>query len=278
MIDLSGLPRFAATPEGELRTAVEAAITQMRQNTTRTMNLDGLARHVDLNPFYLSHLFSRHVGISARRYHQLIRIGSAKRILARTEMNVTDVSLECGYDSLGSFVTTFKRTVGLTPTEFRKALSTLNSLEMPEILPNSATSGATSLCLEITAPSDFSGCAFVAASHAESGHLVDCAAISFFHRSTINFSISRLQPLIFFGVAYSSRVPMRDAIVGEPELRGCCEVISGLTAQSKATLNLREARIVDAPFVSALPLLVGHRVNAAASPRARTSVEAPIYS
>lgn len=268
MIDLSDLPRFAATPEGEMRSAVEAAIAQMRRNATRTMNLDALARHVNLNPFHLSHIFSRYVGISAKRYHQLIRISSAKRTLARTEMNVTDVSLECGYDSLGSFATTFKRTVGLTPTEFRKALSTLTSLEMPEISPSSASvGGAAGLCLEIAAPADFHGCAFVAACRAESGHLMDCAAISFFHRSSITFSIPRWQPLIFFGVAYSSRVSIRDAIVGEPELRGCCEVVSGPAPHSKVTLNLREARIIDAPFVSALPLLVRHRVIMAASLR-----------
>jgi AraC-like DNA-binding protein len=262
MIDPGDLPRITEVPGYGVHAALESVIIHMRRNVTQTMNLGGLAKHVDLNPFYLSHLFRKHVGISAKRYHQLVRISSAKQILAITEMKVTDVSLECGYDSLGSFITTFKRTVGLTPTEFRRGLLTLDTLSFPDVHPRPiATTEAISLNLELVAPIHFVGCAFVAICDAENGVLVNCTATTFKHQSSITFPVNQWRPLTAFAVAYSANTCIRDAIIGEPALRARCDVTSGPAPSLQVTLNLREAGPVDSPFVAALPLLARHRAS-----------------
>lgn len=267
MIDLRDLPGFTVIPVNGTRTAVEAVIVRMRQRVTQPINLDGLAKHVDLNPFYLSHLFRKHVGMSAKRYHQLIRISAAKHVLAGTEMSITNAALECGYDSLGSFVTAFKRTVGLTPSEFRRGLLALGSLDMPKISPKSiGTEGTIRLCAELIGPVHFDGCAFVAVCGAADGGLVNCAAVSFRHRTSLTFSLAEPQPLIVFAVAYSASASIRNAIVGEPALRARCEVVPEPDSGIPAILNLREADPLDAPFVSVLPLLARQRRDAAGPP------------
>jgi AraC family transcriptional regulator len=263
MIDLRDLPKFAIMPVNGTRNAVEAVIAQMRQKVRQPINLDSLAKHVDLNPFYLSHLFRKHVGISAKRYHQLVRIGAAKHVLAEADMSITNVALECGYDSLGSFVTAFKRTVGLTPSEFRRGLLALGSLEIPKVPPKSVgAEGALQLCAELVGPVHFEGSAFVAVCGAISGTLVNCAAIPLRHRARLTFSIPWRQPLIVFAVAYSSSASIHSAIVGEPGLRARSEVAPGSNSAISEILTLREADPLDAPFVSVLPLLARQQRDA----------------
>jgi AraC-like DNA-binding protein len=45
----------------------------------------------------------------------------AKHLLCHTSMSVTDVSLEVGFRSLGSFSATFKRLVGAAPRAYRRS-------------------------------------------------------------------------------------------------------------------------------------------------------------
>lgn len=54
--------------------------------------------------------------------HQLrvrMRLERAKRLLATTDMAVTDICFEVGFSSVGSFSAQFRRRVGVTPTAYR---------------------------------------------------------------------------------------------------------------------------------------------------------------
>jgi AraC-like DNA-binding protein len=263
MITLNTLPRPTITPVNGARTALESAITQMRKNTTQAVDLRSLAKHVDLNPFYLSHMFSKYVGISAKRYHQLVRLSIAKKILAETDMSITDVSIDCGYDSMGSFITMFKKAVGMTPLAFRQQLDTakLDRQRIPQITPNLVNNAAAErLVVELAAPGSFEGCAFVALCNVDSNALLDCAAISFRQRTIVVFPIGCPQPLVVYAVAYSSSASLRDAIVDEPSLRGHSEIaIASAGKTASVTLGLREKSAFDVPFLLALPLLIQRR-------------------
>src|SRR6185436_3318898 len=55
--------------------------------------------------------------------HQFLtrrRLAEAKRLLARTQTPVTQVCLNVGFESLGSFSTLFRKRFGLSPAEFRR--------------------------------------------------------------------------------------------------------------------------------------------------------------
>jgi AraC-like DNA-binding protein len=63
--------------------------------------------------------FKRIFGETPHRYLQRRRIERAMYFLRTTERTVTDICMEVGFSSLGSFSRTFADVVGETPTQFR---------------------------------------------------------------------------------------------------------------------------------------------------------------
>ncbi|HKT84057.1 MAG TPA: helix-turn-helix transcriptional regulator [Solirubrobacterales bacterium] len=63
--------------------------------------------------------FSATFGETPHRYLQRRRVERAMFLLAQTKREITDICLEVGFTSLGTFSRTFKHIVGETPTAFR---------------------------------------------------------------------------------------------------------------------------------------------------------------
>lgn len=79
-----------------------------------------IARHVYLNPDYLTRLFKKETGMAISDYLQQQRIEYAKHLLTHTDQPVSAVALSAGYANLSYFSTLFKKTTGLTPVEYRR--------------------------------------------------------------------------------------------------------------------------------------------------------------
>ncbi len=75
---------------------------------------------VYLTPDYLSHLFKRETGFSLTNYIIYERIEEAKRLLAGTSQNISDIATRCGFQNISYFSKQFRRFTGVTPREFRK--------------------------------------------------------------------------------------------------------------------------------------------------------------
>lgn len=82
--------------------------------------LDELARRVNVSRYYLSHSFKSVTGYGVRQYQILCRIAAAKEKLAVTDMPVSDICFEVGFSDLSNFSRYFGKTVGCTPSEYRK--------------------------------------------------------------------------------------------------------------------------------------------------------------
>jgi Response regulator containing CheY-like receiver domain and AraC-type DNA-binding domain len=81
-----------------------------------------IARHVYLNPDYLTRLFKKETGMSISDYLQQQRIEYAKHLLTHSDQPVSAVALSAGYANLSYFSTLFKKTTGLTPVEYRRQM------------------------------------------------------------------------------------------------------------------------------------------------------------
>ena len=64
--------------------------------------------------------FKATFGETPHRYLQRRRIERAMYLLRTTDRNVTQVCMESGFSSLGSFSRTFSEIVGESPSEFRR--------------------------------------------------------------------------------------------------------------------------------------------------------------
>lgn len=108
------------------QTGVSSSIAQVvryiRANYSEPMTLETLADLVHLNPTYLSSLFRREMG---RRYVDFLkecRITAAREQLADPDRMIVDVSKGVGYENPKRFAESFKKLVGVTPSEYRRGL------------------------------------------------------------------------------------------------------------------------------------------------------------
>jgi AraC-like DNA-binding protein len=85
------------------------------------LGVDDLARAAGLSRAHFSREFRAAFGESPHEYLLTRRMERAAALLRNTDRSVADVCMSVGLQSVGSFTTSFKRTYGVTPTEYRAA-------------------------------------------------------------------------------------------------------------------------------------------------------------
>jgi len=87
------------------------------------LDLEAFARAAHVSPRHFSRSFRRTFGETPHQYLLTRRLERARHLLRTTELSVAEVCLEVGFTSVGSFTTTFRSRVGISPTEYRRANS-----------------------------------------------------------------------------------------------------------------------------------------------------------
>lgn len=85
----------------------------------RTITLKSTAEHFNLNPNYLSDLLKTRTGQSFLKIVQQQRITAAKQLLANSELSVTEVAHQVGYENTTFFYKKFREETGCSPSEYR---------------------------------------------------------------------------------------------------------------------------------------------------------------
>ncbi|MEF9940934.1 MAG: response regulator [Lachnospiraceae bacterium] len=90
------------------------------KNYEKELSLDDVSREVNISPYYFSKLFKEETGINYIDYLTKIRIDQAKKLLQHDEYSIKQTCIEVGYSDPNYFSRTFKRCVGVTPSEYRE--------------------------------------------------------------------------------------------------------------------------------------------------------------
>jgi AraC-like DNA-binding protein len=85
------------------------------------LDVPALARVAHLSPAHFSREFRRAFGETPHQYLLMRRMERAAALLRSTDRSVATICFTVGLQSLGSFTTSFRRTYGCTPTEYRAA-------------------------------------------------------------------------------------------------------------------------------------------------------------
>ena len=83
------------------------------------LSLNLLASYVNFSPNHLSMIFSQQTGQTFIKYLTDYRMNKAKELLRGTSMRSSEISLEVGYKDPHYFSYLFKKTQGMTPTQYR---------------------------------------------------------------------------------------------------------------------------------------------------------------
>ena len=84
------------------------------------IDLDGIAREACLSRFHFHRLFTRIYRVTPHQYLTRKRIEQARKALAGKALTVTEICTEVGFESIGSFSTLFKKTIGHAPNNYRR--------------------------------------------------------------------------------------------------------------------------------------------------------------
>jgi AraC family transcriptional regulator len=99
--------------------SVVRAIRHMKEHLADPLDLDELGRVAAISKFHLVRVFDETTGTTPHHFLSCLRVQRAKELLLESKSAITDVCLEVGYNSLGTFSKTFSELVGLSPQEFR---------------------------------------------------------------------------------------------------------------------------------------------------------------
>jgi len=84
------------------------------------MTLDSLSAYLGRSRSYISHLFKKTTGKSLRAYCNELKLFTSEKLLRSTEMTVTEIAFESGFEDTSYFVSIFKDKYGMTPYKYRK--------------------------------------------------------------------------------------------------------------------------------------------------------------
>ena len=92
----------------------------LREVHDRTVNIDEAAREAAMSPFHFIRQFSAVFGETPHQARIRSRLDRARLLLATGERSVTNICMEVGFSSHGSFSTLFAKRVGVSPSEYRR--------------------------------------------------------------------------------------------------------------------------------------------------------------
>jgi AraC-like DNA-binding protein len=116
-------------------------------------SIEDVAREVGISPFHFIRQFESLFGLTPHQFRIQSRLDRARRLLAGGQHSVTDVCMEVGFSSLGSFSDLFTRRVGAPPSAYQRRLRAM--VLVPGTLPPQLAPGCLSLMASLP-PSAFS--------------------------------------------------------------------------------------------------------------------------
>lgn len=82
--------------------------------------VEDICANLNLSLSYLNRVFKRHMKMSPKQYLTFIRIKNACDLLTQTNRKITSIAKLSGFDDTKLFARNFKKSTGMTATEFRE--------------------------------------------------------------------------------------------------------------------------------------------------------------
>jgi AraC-like DNA-binding protein len=111
----------------------------LRETHDDTVPISQVAREAVMSPFHFIRQFQAMFGETPHQFRIRARLDRAKDLLALSDYSVTDVCMEVGFTSLGSFSDLFARRVGASPSRYRRQVR--STMLVPGVLPAERTPG-----------------------------------------------------------------------------------------------------------------------------------------
>jgi AraC-like DNA-binding protein len=106
----------SAVREGDA--SIQEAMRFMRQNATRPLTVEQVARHVGMSGSHFAHRFSAVARVSPMRFLKQLRLDAARELMLGQSLRAGDAAVQVGYESASHFTRDFKQAFGSAPAEY----------------------------------------------------------------------------------------------------------------------------------------------------------------
>lgn len=99
---------------------VAAAIQVMEQHIDDTISIETIAAQVNLSVRMLEYLFTQTLNLSPGAYYRRLRLQTARRLVVDTRLQLQEIAVRTGFNSLSAFSRLFRRYYQQSPRECRR--------------------------------------------------------------------------------------------------------------------------------------------------------------
>lgn len=97
---------------------IRDAARYISSNCNQDLSLSALSRKYAVSPGYFSKLFKKVTGVGLNEYVNISRVTAARELLKASNMPITRVAEECGFNDSNYFAQVFKKINGITPKKY----------------------------------------------------------------------------------------------------------------------------------------------------------------
>jgi AraC family transcriptional regulator len=115
-----GIRAVKSSTRAELYRRVQVATLFARENYTKDIDLNRVAREAGMAPHHLHRTFRAVNGVTLHQWIVGLRLDEAKRLVQETDLPIASVCHRVGYASLPSFTHLFRARFGSPPAAFRR--------------------------------------------------------------------------------------------------------------------------------------------------------------
>lgn len=102
-------------------TGIAEAAAYMENNFSEDISVERLVAISHYSQRHFIRLFTEAYGTPPQKYLAAIRMRHACSMLKGTDMNVTEISAQCGFNDPNYFSRIFRKNMGITPLQYRKS-------------------------------------------------------------------------------------------------------------------------------------------------------------
>lgn len=246
--------------------AVQRVICAFHERLDENISLEEMAQVAYMSRYHFHRTFRQITGLPPCRFLAKLRVEAATRMLLDTDNSITDICMDVGYSSLGTFIRMFSQLLGISPMRLRTLRRSPPQNLLRQLEKESASAPSRpwpSVRGRVYAPPSFSGPIFtgIFSTPIPEGTPVACA-ISMQPGPYLMSPVPKGRYYVF-----ALGIPCPDSLDDffryETALRGGGQFIRvNHGAVECEQICLREAALTDPPVLLNLPFLLNKNTNA----------------
>lgn len=118
--------QYSMSKSNRLNSNLEFILSHMNANVSRMMTLADICSYSGMSKSAVSALFSTSLGMGPIDYFIKMKIDLAKKYIREDNYNITQIAEMLGYSSIHYFSRQFKKTTGMSPSQYSNSIKALD--------------------------------------------------------------------------------------------------------------------------------------------------------